>query len=265
MVARPWTRKVQIGSCTLYQGDMRAVLPALQEKADLCATDAPYKLTSGGLRGAMGGKFHPDRYDNKGHLMQVLPWEDMPEPIFGALKDNADFYVMASSSHLSNAQPVFEAGGFKHHEILTWDKGAATRQPFYMRSQEFTHYFWKGRARHLNDGGAKTLFACPAPKIEWHPTAKPTSLMALYVLQSTDPGQLVLDPFMGSGATILAALAFGRRAVGVEIDPDFFDRTCARIRAAYADGFSQVRAEWERDRLANKIKRLGLDAVAVAI
>jgi site-specific DNA-methyltransferase (adenine-specific) len=56
-----YLRKEVIGDCTLYQGDMRDVLPALPEKADLCATDAPYKLTSGGKANqSMSGKFARD-------------------------------------------------------------------------------------------------------------------------------------------------------------------------------------------------------------
>ncbi|MFV1527581.1 DNA-methyltransferase [Phaeobacter sp. JH209A] len=251
-----YVAKEVIADCTLYQGDMRAVLPELEEKADLCVTDPPYRLTSGGRGKTMGGKFHPDQYDNKGDLMQVLPWAKMPAPIFAALKEDADAYVMTNSKHVARSQIAFEAGGFKHHELLTWDKGAVTRQPFYLRCQEFTHYLWKGRARHIADGGAKTRFACAAPKDHWHPTAKPTSLMALYVLQSSDLGDLVIDPFAGSAATLIAALAFGRRAIGVELEPRFFDLACEAVTAAYADGFAQVRAAWDRDRLANNIRGL---------
>lgn len=267
MVVPPWTRKEVIGDCTLYLGDMRQVLPSLNERAHLCVTDAPYRLTSGGKaktidgqRQGMGGKLGGDKYDNKGALMQLLPWSEMPTPIFAALKDNADAYVMANSSHVAEAQLAFVAAGFKHHELLTWRKGSATRQPFYMRDQEFTQYFWKGRARHINDGGSKTSFDCPAPRIEGHKTVKPTALMALYILNSSDAGQLVLDPFAGSGTTILAALAFGRRAIGVEIEPAYFDLTCERIHAAYADGFKEIRADWERWRCENRIKGLAYAA-----
>ena len=188
--------------------------------------------------------------------MKTVPWADMPAPIFDALLERSNAYVMANSRHVSKAQQVFEAGGFKHHEVLTWRKGSATRQPFYMRDQEFTHFLWKGKARYINDGGAKASFYCPPPSIDGHKTIKPTALMALYVLQSSQPGQLVLDPFAGSGTTLLAALAFGRRAIGVEIDPAFFDLACARVEAAYDDGFQEIRADWNRWRVENRIRGL---------
>jgi len=252
-----YVAKETIGDCTLYLGDMRAVLPELDEGADLCVTDAPYKLTSGGRASVpMRGKFHPDRYDNKGSLMKTLPWQAMSAPIFDALADRANAYVMANGKNVFPAHSAFVSAGFKFHEQLSWDKGRITRQPFYARRQEFTLFFWKGRARHVTHGGVSTLFACPPPDLDWHPTSKPTSLMALYVLQSSSEGQLVLDPFAGSAATLLAALAFGRRAIGIELDPVFFDRSCERLYAAQADGFAQVRGEWERDRLANRIRGL---------
>ncbi|UWS81059.1 DNA methyltransferase [Phaeobacter sp. G2] len=253
-----YRRKEVIGGCTLYLGDMRDVLPRLPEKAALCATDAPYKLTSGGKANqSMSGKFALDRYDNSGDLMASIPWNEMGGPIYRALKSDADAYVMCNDKHFGAAQIAFQGVGFKFHNLLTWDKGAPTRAPFYMKNQEFTQYLWKGRARRPNYGGAKQSFACARPKgVDWHPTPKPTSLMALYILQSSQPGDLVLEPFMGAGATVLAALAFGRRAVGVEIEDSYFEKSCARIEAAHLAGFGEVRDEWERDRSRNNLKGL---------
>lgn len=253
-----YQRKEVIGGCTLYLGDMRDVLSDLPEQAALCATDAPYKLTSGGnTNQSMSGKFALENYDNSGDLMASIPWHEMGGPIYRALKPDADAYVMCNDKHLGAAQIAFQGAGFKFHNLLTWDKGAPTRAPFYMKNQEYTQYLWKGQARRPNYGGAKQSFACARPAgINWHPTAKPTSLMALYILQSSQPGDLVLEPFMGAGSTILAALAFGRRAVGVEIEESYFDQTCERIEAAQCDGFEQIRTEWEQDRLRNNLKGL---------
>jgi site-specific DNA-methyltransferase (adenine-specific) len=257
-----YLRKEVIGDCTLYRGDMRDVLPDLPDKADLCVTDAPYKLTSGGnTNQSMSGKFALDSYDNSGDLMASIPWHAMGGPIFRALKPDADAYVMCNDKHVGAAQIAFGGAGLKFHNLLSWDKGAPTRAPFYMKNQEYTLYLWKGKARRPNYGGAKQAFECPRPKgVDWHPTAKPTSLMALYILQSSQPGDLVLEPFMGAGSTLLAALAFGRRAVGVEIEEAYFDQTCARIEAAQRDGFVQIRAEWERDRVRNNLKGLAYAA-----
>lgn len=253
-----WRRKEVIGDCTLYLGDMRDVLPALPEKADLVVTDAPYKLTSGGHKNqSMGGKFAKENYDNSGDLMESLPWHEMGGPINRACKANADVYVMCNDKHVSNAEIAFRGADLKMHNLLSWDKGTATRSPFYMKNQEYILYLWKGDAKRPNYGGAKQKFECARPKgLDWHPTPKPTPLMALYVLQSSQPGDLVLDPFMGAGASALASLAFGRRAVMVEINETYFDLACARIEAAQRDGFQQIRADWDRCRAHNKINGL---------
>jgi site-specific DNA-methyltransferase (adenine-specific) len=242
-MADPWTRREVIGDCTLYLGDMRDVLPALPERADMVATDAPYALTSGGNAKSMSGKFDPKEYDNSGLLMDTVAWQDMGGPIYRACKDSADVYVMCNDKHVGAAQVAFLGAGFKFHNLLDWNKGAPTRNRWYMKDQEYTLYFWKGRARVINFPGSKQSFDCPRPKgVGWHPTPKPVELMAHYILNSSNPGDLVLDPFVGSGSTVLAALAYGRRAVGIELNEVIFDQMCARVAAAQASGFVSERA-----------------------
>jgi DNA modification methylase len=61
-----------------------------------------------------------------------------------------------------------------------------------------------------------------------HPTTKPVPLLARLIANSTQPGDLVLDPFAGSGSTIVAAVGTGRRAAGLELEPRFVDVICVR-------------------------------------
>lgn len=74
-----------------------------------------------------------------------------------------------------------------------------------------------------------------------HPTRKPVALMRQLIESSTIPGELVLDPCAGTGATLVAAVAAGRRAIGVEIDPTFADRAAERLAVA-----GKLRAELDR-------------------
>lgn len=69
-----------------------------------------------------------------------------------------------------------------------------------------------------------------------HPTEKPVQLMAALIQVVTDRGGSILDPFMGSGTTGVAAVQLGRSFVGIEQDPQFFDQTCKRIEQAHAQG-----------------------------
>ena len=70
------------------------------------------------------------------------------------------------------------------------------------------------------------------PKL--HMTQKPIRLMRELVTLFTDEGETVLDPFMGSGTTLLAAIQLGRKAIGIEIDPEYFDKASRRIKDFYA-------------------------------
>lgn len=227
---------VMIGKCRLILGNALGVLPSLSEKADLVVTDPPYRLTSGGNRpGAMGGKMAAAVYDNSGLLMDVVEWADIGGPIYRALKPDADAYVMADDKNLFAAHGGFLGAGFKLHSLLTWDKITPSRTRYYMKDSEFTLYLWKGAARDIKNGGDKRITRMARPKGAVHPTQKPVELMAQYIANSSDVGDLVLDPFMGSGTTLVAAAKLGRRAVGIEKNPEHFEAACKRIHAAVAE------------------------------
>jgi site-specific DNA-methyltransferase (adenine-specific) len=228
-------RCVQIGPCTLYQGDALEILPHLRGKADLVATDPPYRLSSGGnTPGAMGGKFASEVYDNSGLLMDVVQWGQIGGPIYRALKADADCYVMADDRNIFAAHGGFLGAGFKCHAQLVWDKISPSRTRYYMKDSEFTLYLWKGRARDITDGGCKRIFKMARPKDAVHPTQKPVELMAMYIRNSSKEGDTVLDPFMGSGTTMVAAIEQGRFGIGIELDPDHFEAACLRVQAAVA-------------------------------
>jgi len=228
-------RVEQIGPVRLYLGDMREVLGLLDERADLCVTDPPYKLTSGGNAvQVMGGMFSRAEYDNSGALMDTMPWPEMGGPIFRALKDDADCYVMSNDKNLFAAQAAFAGAGFQFHNLLVWDKVRATRNRWYMKNLEFTLYLWKGKAdkRGINDCGSKQSFTLNAKRESGHQTEKPVALMAHYIENSSQPGARVLDPFMGSGTTMVAAVQTGRGGIGIELDEGHFETACARVRRA---------------------------------
>lgn len=87
-----------------------------------------------------------------------------------------------------------------------------------------------GRKR-WNGGGHHAVWRCPVVRGQ-HPTQKPDRLLAEWVRLFSNKGETVLDPFMGSGTTGVAAVRLGRKFVGCEIDPKYFDIACARIEDA---------------------------------
>lgn len=223
-------RIVHVGDCVLIEGDSLDILPQLGPIADLCVSDPPYKLTSGGnTPGAMGGKFASEDYDNTGLLMDTVEWSKMGGPIFRALKADADCYIMSEDKNLSAAQAGFLGAGFKFHSLLVWDKISPTRTRYYMKDCEFTQYFWKGKARDIANGGDKRITRMARPKKPVHVTQKPVDLMAQYIDNSSQPGDIVLDPFAGSGTTLVAAMQLGRRGIGIEVDANNFDVAVERL------------------------------------
>ncbi|WP_300009731.1 site-specific DNA-methyltransferase [uncultured Roseobacter sp.] len=247
-------RVVLVGDCLLIEGDALDILPELGPVADLGVMDPPYRLTSGGnTPGAMGGKFDSERYDNTGFLMDVVKWSEIGGPVYRVLKKNADCYVMAEDKNVFAAHGGFMGAGFKFHSLLTWDKISPSRTRYYMKDGEnavrlakgdgceeeadgyLALFLWKGRARDIARGGDKRIQRMPRPKNAVHKTQKPVDLMAIYILNSSKPGDVVIDPFMGSGTTLVAAMRHGRKGIGIEVDPDNFDAAVDRLVTAEAE------------------------------
>jgi len=217
---------------TLYHGCALTLLPRLCGVADLVVTDPPYRLTSGGRGGqVMSGIFSSDRYDNSGELMHMVEWSDFAGPLLDACKPDADAYVMANDKQIFAAHAAMVGAGWRCHNLLVWNKGAPTRNRWYMKENEYVLYLWKGRARTIRNPGSKQTFLAQRPERaeKIHETQKPVTLLEHYIRNSSEPGDLVLDPFAGSAATLVAALRAGRRAVGIEIDVENYTAAVARL------------------------------------
>lgn len=230
-------KKEVIGDCELYFGDATEVIPELGECADLVCTDAPYKIESGGnTSGQMKGKFAKGVYDNSGSIVIAdIKWPEIMALCFTCLKSGNHAYVMANNRNVHDLLQEAKNVGFKFHNLLVWDKGNVTPNRWYMKNCEFTGFFYKENTKYINDCGAKQLIYIPQEPHENHPTTKPVLLMRHYIEQSTNEGQVVIDPFMGSGTTGVACVMSGRKFIGIEIDERYFDMSCRRIEAAIAE------------------------------
>lgn len=219
---------------TLYLGDAREILPTLQG-VDAAITDPPYLVTSGGF-GSLEGGFSgwiKDSYDNKGAIVECdLDWTDWLPLIPPALRDDAHVYIFSNDRNLTVARAAAEAAGLKFHRLLVWDKRAALPNRWYQQTCEFVLFMRKGRAFNINDPSSKALQSIFQRDETPHPTEKPVELCRLYVENSTKPGEIVLDPFMGSGTTGVAAVKIRRGFIGIELTERFFDIACKRVEAA---------------------------------
>lgn len=230
---------VTIGNCTLYHGDMREVLPTITTKANLLLSDPPYRLTAGGnTTGEMAGIFAKGAYDNSGELFPMVEWAEMAPLFWNALADDADAIVMTSDREAQDARGSLQQAGFRFHRLLIWDKGTVTPNRWFMPCCEFGLYMWKGYARTISNPSSKQLVYVRHTDETEHQTEKPVMLMRHWIENCSQIGAVILDPFMGSGSTLVAAELSGRQSIGIELQERWFDVACARVERA-VKGLSQ--------------------------
>jgi DNA modification methylase len=104
-----------------------------------------------------------------------------------------------------------------------------------MQQVEFILMLKKGPSKTINNAGTGNLLSFKNPVgNKCHPTEKPVGLMEILIENSSEPEWIVLDPFMGSGTTGVAAVGLNRHFVGIELDKGYFDIAQTRIKAAEA-------------------------------
>jgi site-specific DNA-methyltransferase (adenine-specific) len=199
-------RKEIIGNATLYLGDCRDILPTLG-KVDAVVTDPPYGI-------GFGAK-HTKWSANRG---VVLGEWDSEIPDVSALLDISENIIIWGGERFS--LPVRRCW-------LTWVKPDAAPT---FASTEYAWTSWDKPARHF----MHSISAMNAERIG-HPTQKPLRLMK-WCIDFTPADSAILDPFMGSGTTGVAAVQMGRKFIGIEREPKYFDIAVRRIDDAQRQG-----------------------------
>ena len=206
--------KVVIENATLYRADCRDVLPTLP-KVDAVITDPPYGIDRGG---------QPETFTknakHKRTFHQDLGWDDSrPDGNLIRLAVGAgDTAIVWGGNYFADL--LHPTMGW-----LYWDKG---QNGLSMSDGELA---WTSMQKALR------AFVCNRSALvgSQHPTQKPIALMRWCIEQAGNP-QTILDPFMGSGTTGVAAVQMGRSFIGIEREPKYFDIACKRIEQAYAQG-----------------------------
>lgn len=194
-------------------------------KADMVFTDPPYNVDyANSAKDKMRGKDRPILNDNLGDgfydflLAALTP---MLERCSGAI------YVAMSSSELDTLQSAFRAAGGKWSTFIIWAKNTFTLgRADYQRQYEPILYGWpEGQNRHwCGDRDQGDVWNIKKPqKNDLHPTMKPVELVERAIRNSSRPGDIVLDPFGGSGTTLIAAEKTGRIGWIIELDPKYVD------------------------------------------
>ena len=212
---------------------------------DLILTDCPYRIVSGGCtnvprKDEPSGIFNrrntfTQQNSKSGKLFDHndIKFEEWLPDVYRVLKDNSHCYIMINARNLKDLQTQAEKVGFVFQQLLVWNKGNATPNRYYLNACEFILMLRKGGAKNINNMGTKNILSVPNIKGgKSHPTEKPVELMSILIENSTSMDEIVLDPFMGSGATGVACVNTGRKFIGIELDEKYFNIAQDRINNA---------------------------------
>jgi len=211
----------------LYHGCCLEVMDKLihREKiqVDCVITDPAYKVISGG--NSSKGRPTGILKENDGKIFKennIKIWDWMPR-IYMLMKDPSHAYIMTNFLNLRDMLNCAHDLCMPIHNLLVWKKNTTNPNRWYMKNVEYTIFARKGKAFSINNKGSQTCQEHINPTNRIHPTQKPLSLMIEYIENSTQPGDIVLDPFMGSGVVGVACKLTGRKFIGIEKDEHYFE------------------------------------------
>jgi site-specific DNA-methyltransferase (adenine-specific) len=208
-----------IGDATLYLADCRDVLPMLGP-VDVVITDPPYGVGLG------------QKVNNERTRVAYKSFVDTPEYVF-------DVAVPAVAKALALAKRGLVTPGIrnmwrypqpKHVGSIYYPAAAGCNSWGFSCWQPIFYYGSDPYGARAHD----SFQSVERADENGHPCPKPVNQMIWMVNRASLPTETVLDPFMGSGTTGVACANLGRKFIGIEMEPDYFNIACERIRAAYA-------------------------------
>jgi site-specific DNA-methyltransferase (adenine-specific)/modification methylase len=242
--------KIIIGNTTLYLGDCREIVPQIDGQFDSILTDPPYGLSKVLNRswedfGIILSKKQRRKNLRSGgtlatkEIYKDVNWDDEAPDVTFLLERNVPMMLFGGN---------YFAGLSPSRKWIVWDKG----EQFHRRSFaecELCYCNFDGNARIIKSGNEFST----GKQIRLHPTQKPVAVMQFCIAELPKGcGNIVCDPFMGSGTTGVAAIQMGRAFIGIEQKKKYFDIACKRIEQAYAhykNQFSEVREMIESQEL----------------
>lgn len=205
-------REERIGGCRLILGDSREIVPSLGVLGAV-VSDPPY-----GMAFQSGGRKEPHRRIAGDQDAALLGWAAGLEPAHSK-------YLWMRWVNLGDVP--------RPKSLITWIKPNHSMGDLDHEHGRQTEVcaFWPGPRHRFPGKRPSDVVKAPITNNVHHPTEKPVGLMEVVI--SWTEG-LVVDPFMGSGTTLVAAARLRREAIGVEIDPIYFETACRRVEAAVA-------------------------------
>lgn len=240
----------------LYLGDCLDILPTLAAgSVELIVTSPPYnqlgsripEKPSGLWSKSQGGKAFVEAINQNGYAddMPEAEYQEWQNKIFAACLDlttptGSLFYnhqIRWRDGLMLHPVTWFRPDGWQLRQEIIWDRagGMMMNAKMFVRFDERILWFDKGKHKWNQElVGHGTIWRIAREQNKEHPVAFPVQIPARCIAAATDPGDTVLDPFMGSGTTGVAAVLQGRNFIGIEKDPGYFAIAQRRIEQAQA-------------------------------
>ena len=225
-----WIEKMDIN--TIYNESFVDTFKRLKDESiDLIVTDPPYGMSFvSGHR-----KVKHDKIENDNNL-DWLP--EFADESYRVLKDPSHLYCFCSYHNIDIFKQQLERK-FTVKNILIWEKNNASMGDLkgdFAPKYEMIIFCHKGGRKLLNGGRDSNIIYSERTMNKLHPTQKPTKLIRFLISKSSDKGDIIYDPFMGSGTTAIAAIREGRDYIGSEI----FEKYCNVANERVKDELSQL-------------------------
>lgn len=230
-------RKVEFGDgVTLYLGDCLALWPEIG-RVDHVVSDPPYEAVMHEHKKAAARRIRTDGRDELKSL-DFAPIDEIRQKVADLCAEYCDGWslLFCAPEGVARWADAINATSAKYKRACVWVKPDSTPQlngmgPAMGAENFVASWCGKGHSR-WNAGGKRGVYTHltnPSNRDGRHPTEKPLALMSELIVDFTSPNQLIFDPFMGSGTTGVACARTGRRFVGIEMKPEYFEIACDRI------------------------------------
>lgn len=214
---------------TIINGDCLEYLAKLTDKSiDLIVTDPPYNMAYNGR-----GKENPfDVFenDNLSDEEHSKWFNEIAKEMFRILKDNTAIYVWIDFRNYARFFNILSQY-FTIKNCIVWDKKSFGMGQCYRFQHEFCIYAHKGKPFLKVKGSYSDIWQVKRETSYEHPTQKPVDLIYRCLNHSANTGDLIIDPFMGSGSTLVAAEMLGLRSIGIELDNKYYEIAKGRLNA----------------------------------
>lgn len=257
VVSRPgdlWVlgrHKLFVGDATLFSSYQKLMDGSL---AKIVFTDPPYNVPIKGNVSGLGSKTHDEFVMASGEMSQeefTCFLERVFYELVGWSTKGSIHYICMDWRHMQELMDAAHDIYSELKNVCVWNKTNGAMGSFYRSKHEFVYVLKNGTAAHINNfklgqkgryrtnvwdyAGASSFGESRAEDLEMHPTVKPVQMISDALLDCSNRGDIVLDPFGGSGSTLMAAERVGRNARLMELDPKYADVIIRRWEAYTGD------------------------------